>query len=347
MENSEQDQELLVDKAILGDELAFQRISDRHRKEIQLHCYRMLGSFHHAEDLTNEVFLRAWRGLSGFERRGSFRNWLYKIATNVCLSAHAKRAREGRVLPDARFPPGKEMPFGNPTTDVAWLEPYPDAELDGVIDSSPGPDVRYEMRESIQLAFIASIQLLPPRQRAALLLQDVLGWSAGEAAQLLDVSVASVNSALQRARSTLRKRLPAGRQGQPKEPTEAEREILDRYVKAWESADVDGFAALLREDSVMMMPPWPQWFQGRDDIAAFFAWTQKLGARGRFHLLKTASNCQPAFAFYSRSDPNASWKPHSIQLLELQHGRISVCVSCVLTDLFPVFQLPYQFPYVT
>jgi RNA polymerase sigma-70 factor (ECF subfamily) len=241
-----------------GDQDAFQRLAEPYRRELQLHCYRMVGSVHDAEDLVQETFLRAWRGIAGFEGRSSFRAWLYRIATNACLNALAGRAR--RELPEKQGPPSDQPPDrmleSGPATEIPWLQPYPDAALEGIADPAPGPDVRYEMREAVHLAFIAAIQHLPPRQRAVLLLRDVLGWSAAGTARLLDTSVMSVNSALQRARATLEKRLPAGRPSAPPAPNDRQRALLDRYVRAWESADVDGFVALLREDATVSMPPW-------------------------------------------------------------------------------------------
>lgn len=185
-----------------GDRDAFQRLAEPYRKEVQLHCYRMLASFHDAEDLVQDTFLRAWRAFDGFEGRASFRSWLYRIATNACLNALASRASAWRVLPEARGPATDTMPGPAPAADIAWLEPYPDAALDGVADAAPGPEARYEMREAVRLSFVAAVQLLPPRQRAVLLLHDVVGWTSAETAALINGSVASVDSLLQRARMT-------------------------------------------------------------------------------------------------------------------------------------------------
>ena len=275
----------LLASAKSGDRRAFQQLTEPHRRELLVHCYRMLGSFHDAEDLVQETLLRAWRGLKGFDGRASTRYWLYRIATNACLNALATRASAGRVLPETESPATEQMPDREPASDIAWLEPYPDSALEQIADDAPGPDARYEMREAVQLAFIAAIQLLPPRQRATLLLTDVLGWSAAESARLLDSSVAAVNSALQRARTTLEERLA----GRPPRiaiaASEEQRALLERYVRAWESTDVDGFTALLKEDAVMSMPPWRQWYRGRAAIAAFFAqhrqarWTRAVPAR--------------------------------------------------------------------
>src|SRR5262245_50225014 len=221
----------LLDAARSGDREAFQHLAEPYRRELQLHCYRMLGSLHDAEDLVQETYLRAWRGLHRFEGRGSFRGWLYRIATNTCLGALARRPSARRVLPQAHGPPAEQPPDGRPATETAWLEPYPDAALEGIPDPAPGPAARYELREAVQLAFVAAIQHLPPRQRAVLLLRDVLGWPAAETARLLDASVASVNSALQRARATLEKRLPTGRQSTLRVPDERQRALLERYLR--------------------------------------------------------------------------------------------------------------------
>ena len=302
----------------------------------------MLGSFHDAEDLVQETFLRAWRGLGRFEGRASIRTWLYRIATNACLSALTSRASRRRVLPEMQEAPYDQMPDGRPADHIPWLEPYPDSALEGIADAAPGPDARYEMSEAVQLAFVAAIQHLPPRQRAALLLRDVLGWSASESAQLLGVSAASLNSALQRARATLEKRLPGGRPSVPR-PSARQRALLDRYVRTWESADADRFVALLREDAVLSMPPWRQWYRGRDAIRTFFVWTARPGGHGPFRLVPTAANRQPAFAFYSRWR-GPEWRPHSIQLLTLRGDSIAAMTSFVTPALFPGFGLPAVIP---
>jgi RNA polymerase sigma-70 factor (ECF subfamily) len=336
-------QATLVGIAKSGDRESFQQLTEPYRRELQVHCYRMLGSFHDAEDLVQETFLRAWRGLAGFDGRASIRYWLYRIATNVCLNAVAAHASAGRVLPEMQGPPTERMPDREPASDVAWLEPYPDSALEGIADDAPGPDARYETREAVHLAFIAVIQLLPPRQRAALLLNDVLGWSAAETARLLDSSVASVNSALQRARATLELRLSAGQPRVAGGVTDQQQLLLARYVRAWESSDVDSFAALLREDTVLSMPPWPQWYLGRDAIRTFFAWTTRLGGHAPFRLVPTAANCQPAFAFYSRWQGDR-WRFHSVQVLVLEDGAVARMTSFVVPALGPAFGLPAVLP---
>jgi RNA polymerase sigma-70 factor, ECF subfamily len=336
----------LLDRAQRGDRDAFQRLAEPYRRELQLHCYRMLGSLHDAEDLVQETFLRAWRGLDHFQRLASFRNWLYRIATNTCLNAMASRLSSRRVLPEIHGPPSDQLPNGGPATEIAWLEPYPDAALEGIADSAPGPEACYEMHEAVQLAFVAAIQCLPPRQRAVLLLRDVLGWSATETAKLLDTSVASINSALQRARATLKKGFPAGRPSSNPTPDDRQRVLLERYVRAWEAADLDGFVALLRDDAVLSMPPWRQWYLGRERIRAFFAWAWDWALPGYrpFRLVRISANRQPAFALYSRRQDEPEWQAHAIELLTLQDNAIAVLTIFRTLQLFAAFGLPSALP---
>src|SRR6266446_4435927 len=224
---------------------AFEQLAEPFRRELKVHCYRMLGSLHEAEDAVQETYLRAWRSFESFDGRGSFRAWLYRIATNACLDALASRKHAHRLLPDQRAPATTEMPDGTPATDVAWLEPYPDADLEGIADDAPNPEAKYTSRQAVQLAFVAVIQQLPPRQRAVLLLCDVLGWSAAEAAALLGGSIASVNSALQRSRETLARHHAAGRPPADAPTDPGQKKLLGRYVQAWEALDLEGFVSLL------------------------------------------------------------------------------------------------------
>jgi RNA polymerase sigma-70 factor (ECF subfamily) len=319
---------------------SFERVAEPFRREIKLHCYRMLGSVHEADDLVQETYLRAWRSFDSFDGSGSFRAWLYRIATNACLNALASRKADRRLLPDQHAPVTTQMPRGAPATDVAWLEPYPDASLEGIADDAPNPEARYALRESVQLAFIAVIQQLPPRQRAALLLCDVSGWSASEAAQLLGGSVASVNSALQRARETLTKRFPQGRSPRSQQPNPAQQQLLDRYLQAWEGHDLDGFVELLKEDATYTMPPWREWYSGREAIRSFFnmAWETCPGMR----LVPTTANGQPAFAIYFSTD-DGTWAGRHFHVLELEHQMISTLtlfVEPLGERLFESFGLP-------
>jgi RNA polymerase sigma-70 factor (ECF subfamily) len=314
---------------------SFEVLAERYRREIQVHCYRMLGSVHDAEDVVQETLLRAWRGLGGFEGRSSFRGWLYRIATNACLTALERRATDRRLVPDTEWPPVDFSPLGAPHRDVAWLEPYPDRALEGIPDLAPGPEARYEMREAVQLAFVAALQALPPRQRAVLLLRDVLGLSAGEASAVLDMTVASANSALQRARATMKS---VRRPDTSSLPGERLRTLLARYVQTWEARDVQGFVALLKEDAAWTMPPWREWFVGRAPIGGFMAWAWRSGRRQL--LLPTAANGQPAFAYYRSDAEGSEWRAFAIQVLTVRDGAISAIANFVDAGLFAPFGLP-------
>jgi RNA polymerase sigma-70 factor (ECF subfamily) len=329
---------MLLETANPPDRDAFQQLAEPYRRALQLHCYRMLGSLFEAEDLVQETFLRAWRAHERFEGRTSFRNWLYHIATNACLNALASRPKSRRVLTDTSGSPFDTFPEA-PATDVAWLEPYPDAMLEGIADAMPGPEARYEMREAVRLAFVAAIQQLPPRQRAVLLLRDVLGWSALETAQLLETSVAAANSALQRARATLERHHPAGQLGEQQTVDADQWTLLDRYVRAWEGADLDGFVALLRDDALLTMPPYREWYRGRAAIRTFFAWVWQTSSAGPFLLVPTAANGQCGYAQYDPSANGQEWHAHAIQVLTQQEGAIAALTVFRNTCLFPAFGL--------
>lgn len=323
------------------DRLAFERLTAAHRRELKLHCYRMMGSLHEADDLVQDTFLKAWRGRSQFDGRGSPRGWLYTIATNSCLNAIKARSSAHRILELPDRPPTEGRAAAGPAAELSWLEPYPDAELPDLVDGEPGPEARYEIREAVRLAFVAAIQLLPPRQRAALLLCDVLGWSAAETAQLLGGSAASINSALQRARATLALRYPQGRPLQRSQPNPEEGLLLERYIRAWQAANLDGFIALLREDATYHMPPWRDWYQGRPAIHDFFktVWSNFAGYRG----VATRANGQPAVAIYARRHHDPEWRAQSLHIIEPADGGIAslrIYVGPLGTDLFAAFGLP-------
>jgi len=325
----------------IDDRLAFEHFTAAHRRELKLHCYRMLGSLHEADDLVQDTFLRAWRGRSDFDGRGSVRGWLYAIATNSCLNALKARSRAKRILQQPGRPPSLGPATGGPAAEVAWLEPYPDAELPDLVDGEPGPEARYEAREAVQLAFLAAIQVLPPRQRAALLLCDVLGWSSIETAQLLGGSTASINSAMQRARATLAARYPQGRPPHRSQPNPEEGRLLERYMQAWQAANFDSFIALLREDATYHMPPWQEWYQGRAAIRAFFAtvWSNFAGYRA----VAVGANAQPAVAIYARSHDDPAWRAHSLHVIgpaEDGIATLTVYVRPLGPKLFPAFGLP-------
>ncbi|SIT55076.1 ECF RNA polymerase sigma factor SigG [Mesorhizobium prunaredense] len=322
------------------DRLAFERLTVAHRRELKLHCYRMMGSLHEADDLVQDTFLRAWRARSQFDGRGSVRGWLYTIATNSCLNAIKARSTAHRILQQPERPPSNGRAVGGPA-ELTWLEPYPDAELPDLVDGEPGPEARYETREAVQLAFVAAIQLLPPRQRAVLLLCDVLGWSAVESAQLLGGSAASINSALQRARATLRERYPEGRPVQRSRSSPEEGLLLERYMHAWQTANLDGFIELLREDATYQMPPWREWYQGRKAIRDFIetVWGNFAGYR----TVATRANGHPAVGVYALDHRDRVWRPHSLHVIEPADGKIvslTIYVPPLGPELFAAFGLP-------
>ncbi len=324
------------------DESTFATLAERHRGEVQLHCYRMLGSYEDSEDLIQETFLRAWRNRSSVSFDGpssSFRAWLYRIATNACLDV--LRGRPRRVLPPEVAAAADPHPDPGPPADLPWLQPYPDRLLESVARPQDEPHTAVVTRETIELAFVAAIQHLPPRQRAVLILRDVLGWSAKETASLIDASVAAVNSALQRARATLQDRLPKDRtEWTPSTALSADqRELLRRYVEAHERADADALAALLREDAQLLMPPHPTWYAGRDAIVIA---TQK-GFDPAFGSLRTVligANTQPAVAHYLRGPDESVHRPLGFDLLRIEGGLIAEIASFVYPELFPAFGLP-------
>ncbi|MER5643577.1 sigma-70 family RNA polymerase sigma factor [Streptosporangium sp. NPDC002524] len=347
----------VVDAARAGDESAFAALVERHRGELRVHCYRMLGSFDEAEDLTQETFLRAWRNLGGFEGRSTFRAWLYRIATNACLDVLGGRAR--RVLPRHLSEPSDPSAALPPPTDIAWLQPFPDRLFpdrllpdrpwEPVAPSETEPDSVAVTRETIELAFLAALQHLPPRQRAALILRDVLGWPAKQTAELLEGSVASVNSALQRARTTLREHLPERRLdwAPSAEPTERERTVLRRYMDAMERADLTAVADLLAEDVRAEMPPWPVWFRGRDAVVATLAasWdTNSPDYVGRFRILPVGANRQPAAAVYVRRPGELAYRAFGIGVLRIEDDRITEMTAFHDLGLFRVFALPTTLP---
>jgi RNA polymerase sigma-70 factor (ECF subfamily) len=318
----------LLDTARGGDETAFARLIEPYRGQLHAHCYRMLGSVHDAEDALQEVSLRAWRGLDRFEGRSSLKSWLYTIATNTCLT-HIER-RPKRVLP-VDYAPASD-PHGGPGAPVVesvWVEPYPD-ELIGVEDELAGPEARYEQRESIELAFVAALQLLPANQRAALILREVLGFSAQEVADALDTTVASVNSALQRARKALEERGPDQSQQTTLRELGDDRvqEIVERYVDAWERQDVDAVIEMLAEDCSFTMPPLASWFSGRDSIRVFLEGWPLSGA-WRWRPIAVRSNGQPAVAYYAWDEDEQAYLPFALKVLSFRGELISDATSFV------------------
>ena len=303
------------------------------RRELTAHCYRMLGSVHEAEDLVQETYLRAWRSFHGFEQRSSVRTWLYRIATNVCLTALEKNKR--RPLPTGLGQPSSD-PSGtlDERPELPWLEPLPDQLVWG--EPAPDPAEQAVTRDNVRLAFVAALQLLTPKQRAVFLLREVLAWQASEVAMALDISVAAVNSALQRARAQLAAQPP----GQPELPDdEHARELLDRYLAAFENYDVEQIVALLTEDAVWEMPPFTSWFQGASNIARLISEQCPASGPDDMRLVPTSANGQPAFAVYHR-DEQGVYRPFQLQQLTLSGNRVSHVACYFDISLFSVFGLP-------
>lgn len=320
-----------------GDEAAFSGLVEGYRRELQVHCYRLVGSLEDSEDLVQETVLRAWRSRGGFEGRATFRAWLYRIATNVCLDLLARRPR--RVLPADVFPardPDQALPE---PAEQPWLDPYPERLLEGIASAEDDPEAAAVRKETIELAFLSAIQHLPPRRRAVLILRDVLGWSAKDTASALGVSVASVNSALQRARTTLKRHLPPRRLdwAPSSDPSEADRALLRRYMDAHERGDVTALAVLLRDDIRVSAPPLPLWFDGRE---AFLASARRSAAPGRFRYLPTVANGQPAAASYVREAGDGDYAPLGIDVLRIEDGAVAEITVFLRPDLFAAFGLP-------
>ena len=325
-------------RARAGDGDAFRGLTEPYRRELQVHCYRMLGSFSDAEDALQDTLLAAWQGFGGFEERASLRTWLYRIATNKCLDARRSASRRPAKEWDV---PNVEPPEPTRLGGVVWLEPYPDAP-EGPTGVPLGPEARYEQTESVSLAFVTALQVLPPRQVAVLILRDVLGFHASEVAGMLDSTVESVNSALKRARATLQRRQPpaAGREPPPASGSPAEDAIVAKFVRAWESADLDALAALLTDDVFISMPPMPFEYEGRDLVAGFCG--SLFSAGRRFDLVPTRANGQPAFGAYLRA-PNGISHGMGLYVLTLTGDRI-----CAMTRfekaVLPWFGLPRSLP---
>ena len=305
----------LLENARLGDETAYAKLVEPHRGELHAHCYRMLGSVQDAEDALQEALLRAWKALPKFEGRSSLRSWLYRIATNTSIDAIQKRPK--RILPIDYGPPADDAVVGEPLVESVWIEPYPD-ETVGIEDGYASPDARYEQRESIELAFIAALQHLPANQRAVLILREVLGFSAKETADTLETSVASVNSALQRARATIEKRLPDQSQQETLRELGDERlrELVERYARAWERNDVDTVVSMLAEDASFTMPPMSRWFYG-DGIRPWLETSSMTGEWG-WRALPVTANGQAALAFYSWDEEQGARVPFAINVLTFE-----------------------------
>ena len=329
----------LIGRAQAGDGQAFRELVEPYQRELQVHCYRILGSAQDAEDAVQETLLTAWRSLNGFERRSSLRTWLYRIATSRSLNALRAASRRP---PMNWSNPQIEPPEPTRLGEVAWLEPYPDLLLADLPDEAPGPQARYESREAISLAFITALQLLPPRQRAALILRDVLGFHTSEAAGILQASEPSVASALKRARATLAQHLPPGRPEAPPLPhSPAEQQLVARLTRAFEDSDVDGIVALLTEDAWLTMPPMPLEYQGRELAARFFNLVFRPGRR--YRLIATRANGQPAFGIYVGDPHTAVLHAGGLIVLTLAGDQISM-MTRFDNSVIPRFGLPRYLP---
>jgi RNA polymerase sigma-70 factor (TIGR02960 family) len=325
-------------RARAGDEGAFRELVEPYRRELHLHCYRILGSLDDAEETVQETLLAAWRGLAGFEQRASLRSWLYRIATNRCLNALRDRKRRPREVP-----PMSEPPKPTRMAEPMWLDPYPDVLLEGIGDTAPGPESRYETRESVGLAFTAALQHLPPRQRAALVLREVLGYRTSEVAEMLETTEASVKGALQRARATLDERAPTGdRERAPLPGSTRERKLVGRFATAVEQGDTKGLISLLTDGAWLTMPPRPYEYQGPETIASFFH--QRGELHGNLRLVPTRANRQPAFGCYLPDPQAAVLRAYGFIVITLAENKVSAITwfgeRCLLTH----FGLPRTLP---
>jgi len=322
-----------------GDKDAFSLLTEPHRLELMTHCYRMLGSIEDAEDQVQETFLRAWRRLETYQERASFRAWLYKIATNACLDALQGKPR--RMLPlELPGPADPQAPLPAPILEPVWIEPYPD---EWIAPAHLNPEARYDSYESVSLAFLAALQVLPPRQRIVLILADVMDWPMGEIADTLAASLSSVTSLLHRARLTMKQRhIPEGKDmARMKMPSDQTRELLDRYVRAWESADIKGIISLLADEATFPMPPLPIWVQGREVVAELISRNIMAGdAQGRWKLVPVRANGQDGFAFYRIDEADQLYHAYAFQILTIVDGLVSDVTTFGMTSLFDHFGLP-------
>jgi len=339
-------EENLLNAARNGDSQVFGALTDPHRRELQVHCYRILGSFHEAEDMVQETMLKAWKRLDTYEGQASFRAWLYKIATNTSLDfLDSKRSR--RLLPPQSVPASNpHEQIAPPSPELTWLEPFPDEWLGD--ESAVNPEARFTESESVSLAFLAALQALPPRQRAVLILRDVLDFPAKETSEILEITLSSANSALHRARVTLSTRYHGEDIGRSLDSQTDEKTqwLLDHFMEAWESADVEGLVALLKEDATFAMPPSPSWYQGKAEIGIFSAATI-FGddgmfpgkAPGRWRLTRTNANASPAFAVYQRTETN-QYQAFGLVGLVIRAGELEQIISFIDPSLPARFGLP-------
>ena len=332
-----------------GDANGFSELTEPYRRELQVHCYRILGSLHEAEDMVQETLLKAWKRLDTYEGRASFRAWLYKIATNTCLDFLDQR-RSRRLLPlDVSPASDATSSIRPPSAEMTWLEPFPDEWLRDT--DAANPEARYTDHESISLSFMTALQYLPPRQRAVLILRDVLDLSANETAEVLEITVSAANSALHRARVTLAQRYHGPDSQSPVSSLNDQRMqwLLDHFMQAWENADVEGLVALLKEDAILAMPPSPSWYQGRDSIRVFVAATVFAdggmfggNALNRWRLIATRANNCPAFAIYQRTEGN-EYQAFGLHVLGIDTSGLKLVISFIDPTLPARFGLPANF----
>lgn len=335
----------LLARARAGDSDAFGRLTEPHRRELQVHCYRLLGSMQDAEDVLQDALLAAWRGLAGFEERSTLRAWLYRVATNHCLNA----LRAARRRPAMAWPlPDLEPPEPSRMAEVTWLEPYPDTLLAGLPDSPPGPDARYELTEAISLAFVTALQLLPPRQRAVLILRDVLGYHAAEVAEMLETTIESVTSALKRARASVQRfqmERETNREAAPAPGSPAEQALVSQLVLAYQTGDIESLTSLLTDDVVVAMPPVPFEYHGRELAALFLAMISFRNGR-TYDIVPTRANGQLAFGVYLRDPAGGDRRAEGLRVLTLSGNRICG-MTRFDTSLLPRFGLPLALPGAT
>jgi RNA polymerase sigma-70 factor (ECF subfamily) len=326
----------MLDRAQAGDAEAFRDLTEPYRRELQVHCYRILGSLTDAEDMLQETLIAAWRGLDQFEGRASVRGWLYRIATNRCLNALRDAGRRIPTEPVPPFQPPRPSRLG----EVTWLQPYPDALLEHLPEPEPGPETRYDTREAVELAFVVALQRMPPRQAATLILRDVLGYPGAEVASMLGTTEVAVKGALQRARAALDERRGADRAPAPPPGSHAEQNLTRRFAEAFTAADIPGLVALLTDDAWLSMPPAPHEYHGIPAIADFFR--TSMGFRGdrQVTLVPARANTQPALSSYVADFAGAPGRPAGLIVLTLTGDRIGAITRFHTDHLLPRFGLP-------
>jgi RNA polymerase sigma-70 factor (TIGR02960 family) len=324
-----------LQRARAGDEQAFRQLTDPYRRELQVHCYRMLGSLTDAEDMLQETLLASWRGLAGYQERASLRSWLYRIATNQCLNALRAAGRRAPTEPAPPFAPPEPTRRG----EITWLQPYPDNLLEGIPDTAPGPEARYQTTEAVELAFVAGLQRIPPRQAATLVLRDVLGFPTEEVASMLNTSPTAVKGALQRARAALDQDRGAADRA-PRPGSAEERDLGRRFADAFVAADIDGVIALLTDDAWLSMPPAPHEYHGLDAIRSFLKVYFDYRGDRRLRLVPARANTQPAFGSYLSRPTEPTATPAGLFVLTIAGGKIQAITRFHLDGLFPRFGLP-------